>query len=430
MRENELRIALEACSQRLDTFDEGVRGQVLTPEQQEQRGNIVAEANGIIAEIKRASEAGEIRAIISGTQGLVVPPGTPAGNEEGLRVFRNLGEQLQAIKGAALDPSNVDARLVQLNNESRAALGANAGIPSEGGFAIQTDFAGMLMASAASAGNILPLADKYEISGNSDRVRWVDIDETSVATTVFGGVLVYWAAEAAQVTATKPKLVERELSLQKLMGVAYATYELEQDSNFISQLYTKAFTLAIQRELESCVVSGTGVGKPLGILKGGSLVQIAKEAGQVADTIVWENLSKMYHRALDKTKMAWVMHPDCHEQLDFLSFPVGVGGVPVYLPATAAGTIDTLRGKVIIESDQCSELGDLGDINFVDLSQYLLITKGGVQAATSMHVQFLTAENCFRFIFRANGMPKKNSALTIKNSAKQRSSFVALAARA
>jgi hypothetical protein len=74
--------------------------------------------------------------------------------------------------------------------------------------------------------------------------------------------------------------------------------------------------------------------------------------------------------------------------------------------------------------------GDLGDINLVDLKQYMMAYKGGTDVATSMHVQFLTAENCFRFIFRANGMPKRASALTIKNSAKTRSSFVTLKARA
>jgi HK97 family phage major capsid protein len=432
-KEKELRIALEAKSKELDAFDAGVVGKMLTDEQNTQRSKIVEEANGIIAEIKRASEAREIRSIVTGTAGVSVGgAGSTIKEEPGLRVFKNLGEQLRAIKGAAENPSNIDTRLIQLNNEARAALGMNEGVPSEGGFAVQTDFAGMLMQTAATAGNILPLVDKYEISGNSDRVRWVDIDETSIATTVFGGVMVYWAAEAATITASKPKLTERELALQKLMGVAYATYELEQDSNFISQLYTKAFTLAIQRELESCIVAGTGVGKPLGILKSGGLVTVAKEGGQAADTVEWNNIVKMYNRGFsaDSNKYAWLMHDDVSEQLDFLSFPIGVGGVPVYLTASQQGSVSSLKGRPIISSDQCSALGDLGDINFVDLSQYFLITKGGVQAATSMHVQFLTAENCFRFIFRANGMPKKSSAVTIKNSAKTRSSFVTLAERA
>lgn len=344
--------------------------------------------------------------------------------------FKNLVDQLCAVRAVATE-GRVDERLIQLNKFSNLPFGGNEGLGSDGGFAVQTDFAGLMMESAVKDSQILSLVDSYEVTDGSNSVKWVDVDETSIATTVFGGVQVYWAAEAAAVTASNPTLVERELKLEKLMGLAYATYELEKDSSFVNTLYNRAFTAAIRRELENAIIAGTGVGKPLGFLNGGGTVSVAKEAGQPAATILWNNISKMYNRALDKTaSLVWIMHPDCHEQLDFLSFPVGVGGVPVYLPATAEGTLDTLRGKRILESDHCSALGTVGDMNLVDLSQYMLAYKGGIDAATSIHVQFLTAQNCFRFIFRANGMPKRRAALTIKNSANQRSSFVTLATRA
>jgi HK97 family phage major capsid protein len=350
-------------------------------------------------------------------------PAEPNSNQP-LREFKNFADQLKAIKKFS-ESGTLDDRLHKLMNAS----GMNEGIGSEGGFPVQTDFAGAMMDSAAKAGQILPLVDKYEISGNANSVKWIDIDESSVATTVFGGVQVYWAAEAATVTAKKPVLSEKELDLHKLMGIAYATYELEQDSNFVSQLYQKAFSLAIQRELESCVISGNGVGKPLGFLNGGDKVQVSKETGQAANTVLYENIVKMYNRAKDKQKGVWLLNPDVQEQLDFMSFPVGVGGVPIYLQASSVGTLASLKGKPIIESDQCSALSSVGDINFVDLSDYLMIYKGGVQQDTSIHVQFLYAENCFRFIFRANGMPKKSTTLTIKNSSNARSSFVYLQAR-
>jgi len=358
------------------------------------------------------------------------PVNTPAVtvvNEPMPKPFKSLVQQLHCIKQAALG-NGIDPRLSKLQ-EIQNALGGNVGVGQEGGFAVQTDFAGMLMDSAAKAGQILPLVDSYEVTDGSNSVKWIDIDEDDISTTVFGGVRVYWAAEAATVAASHPKLKEKEMKLEKLMGVAYATYELESDSSFVNELYTRAFSLAIQRTLEGTIVAGDGVGKPLGFLKSGALVVIAKETGQKDDTVIWKNLSKMYHRILDKSKGVWLMHPDAAEQLDFLEFPVGTGGVPVYLPAAAAGSIDTLRGKPIVESDHCSALGDEGDLSFVDLSQYMLAYKGGVDAATSIHVQFLTAENCFRFIFRANGLPKVNKKLTIKNSSNQRSPFVTLGAR-
>jgi len=350
-----------------------------------------------------------------------------ARSDKKLKLFRNFGEQLGAIKRQATT-GMVDERQARIDKECRA-LGMNTNIGSEGGLAIQTDFAGMMMETAATSGNILPLVDRYDISGSSNSVEWVDIDESSVATTVFGGVQVYWAGEATAVTATQPKLLERELKLQKLMGVAYVTHEMEQNSNFVSDLLSRAFQTAINRELESTILGGNGVGKPLGMQNGGGAISIAKETGQASGTIVYENATKMYNRAINKQKSVWIMHPDCQEQFDFMAVPVGVGGVPVYLPATSMGSLSTLKGRPIIETDHCAALGTVGDINFVDLSDYMMIFKGGLQQDYSIHVQFLTAQNCFRFMFYANGMPKRTNSLTIKNSANPRSSCVKLATR-
>lgn len=344
-------------------------------------------------------------------------------NEPAPKPYKSLVEQLRDVRNAA--HGNVSDNLRTVQN----AMGGNEGIGADGGFAVQTDFAGLMMSSAAKAGDILSRVDSYEVSDGANSVKWVDIDETDVSTSVFGGVQVYWAAEAQTVAASKPKLIEKKLELEKLMGFAYATYELDSDSSFVDTLYKRAFELAIQRSLEAAIISGDGIGKPLGILNGGALVAVPKETSQAAGTIQWANLSKMYNRVYDKSKAVWLAHPDAHEQFDFLSFPVGTGGVPVYLPATQTGSIDTLRGRPIVDTDQAAALGSQGDVSFVDLSQYMLAYKGGVDAQTSIHVQFLTAENCFRFIFRANGMPKQNKKLTIKNSANQRSSYVTLAAR-
>ena len=190
------------------------------------------------------------------------------------------------------------------------------------------------------------------------------------------------------------------------MGFAYATYELEADSSFVNTLYTRAFSLAIQRALEAAIVSGDGVGKPLGFLKSGALVEAAKESGQKAATITWANLSKMYHRILDKSKAVWLVHPDAHEQFDFLEFPVGTGGVPVYLPATQQGSIDTLRGKPIVESDHCSALGAKGDINRGSFAVYAGLQ--GWRGCSNFNPRPVLTARTVSVIFRANGLPKRN----------------------
>lgn len=359
----------------------------------------------------------------------------------GLKPFRCLGEQLQAVYEAG-NPNRtapVDPRLLTLNEQYRAAYagpsGMNEGVDSEGAFAIQTDFAGLMFDTAVRDSEILSRCDNYPVGPGSNGAKWVDIDETDISSTVFGGVQVYWTAEADTVTSSKPKLKKREMLLLKLMGLGYATEEMMQDVNFIDALYTRAFTTAIRRKLTGNVISGTGAGQPLGLLNSPALVTIDKETGQAADTVVYENFVHMWGRRWtvgNPQNLCFVVHPDIDEQMLLMSFPVGTGGVPVFLPPGGASEkpYSTLFGRPILPDDNCSALGDKGDIFLADLSEYMLIAKGGPETAWSMHVRFEYGEQAFRITYRANGAPKRPAALTIKNSSKTRSPYITLAARA
>jgi HK97 family phage major capsid protein len=75
-------------------------------------------------------------------------------------------------------------------------------------------------------------------------------------------------------------------------------------------------------------------------------------------------------------------------------------------------------------------VGDQGDIMLADLREYQMIEKGGIQAASSIHVMFVYDETVFRFVYRVDGQPKWNSALTPKNGTTTVSPFVVLDARA
>jgi HK97 family phage major capsid protein len=89
-----------------------------------------------------------------------------------------------------------------------------------------------------------------------------------------------------------------------------------------------------------------------------------------------------------------------------------------------------MKGRPVITIEQCAALGDAGDIILADFGEYMLADKGGVQMASSMHVMFTTDEMVFRFIYRVDGQPIWNSALTPFKGAGTLSPFVTLAARA
>ena len=89
-----------------------------------------------------------------------------------------------------------------------------------------------------------------------------------------------------------------------------------------------------------------------------------------------------------------------------------------------------MLNKPVLFEDSCAALGAQGDVLLVDPFQYILLAKGSAKQDWSIHVEFLTDQNCFRMVFRCNGKPKANGPVKLKNSTKTRSPFVTLAARA
>jgi HK97 family phage major capsid protein len=127
----------------------------------------------------------------------------------------------------------------------------------------------------------------------------------------------------------------------------------------------------------------------------------------------------------------WLINQDIEPQLYQLSQTVGTGGLPMFLPAGGSNNApsSTLFGRPIIPIEYASTLGTPGDIILADFSQYVLADKRGMQAATSMHVRFLTDEMTFRFTYRVDGQPIWNLPLTPFKGTSSKSPFVVLAAR-
>ena len=72
-----------------------------------------------------------------------------------------------------------------------------------------------------------------------------------------------------------------------------------------------------------------------------------------------------------------------------------------------------------------------GRLEFFDTAtfEYMLVDKNGVQAATSMHVAFLTDEMVFRITYRVDGKPMWSVPLTPFKGTNTKSPFIALASR-
>lgn len=347
---------------------------------------------------------------------------TPAKDNE--KRFASFGEQLMAAYRAATPGGKVDERLT-----TRAASGLNESTPSDGGFLVQQDFVTELLKRTYETGILASKVKKIPISTNANGMKINAIDEDSRANgSRWGGVQTYWEGEADEITASKPKFRQMELSLKKLTGLCYATDELLQDAAALEAVIRQAFAEEFGFKIDDAILSGSGEGEPLGILNSGAIVTVAKEASQT-DTITVENLIKMWNRLWSRSRANAVWY--INQELEPYLYTLKIGDKPVYIPAGGLSEkpYGTLFGRPVVPIEQCSAAGEVGDIILADIGQYLLIDKGGIKSASSIHVRFLYDENVFRFIYRVDGKPIWTKPLTPYKGSATVSPFVTLAKR-
>jgi HK97 family phage major capsid protein len=386
------------------------------------------------AEQRRA----ELKAIVLEIMAEKEPPVKEPGNhvevvvdetdQRGANPYKHFGEFLADVVTAETG-GEVDKRLKAIK-----ATGLGEGIPSDGGFLVQQDFSSELLKRTYEMGALTSRIRRIPVSATANGLKINAIDETSRASTRWGGILGYWLAEAGTKTASKPKFRQIALDLKKVIGLCYATDELLQDTTALESVIREGFAEEIEFQVEDKIYNGLGAGVPLGIMASPCLVSVTKETGQAADTIVSENIVKMWSRmwARSRANAVWFINQDCEPQLNLMSIAVGTGGLPTYLPPGGLSTSPyaSLMGRPVIPVEYAATVGDQGDIMLADMSQYVGIDKGGTQTASSIHVNFVYDETVFRFVYRFDGQPSWNSALTPYKGTNTLSPFVVLDERA
>ena len=390
----------------------------LTEEEQKEIDKYESEIRAWDESIGRAEK---LLAIEPEDRKVETPEVKPSPNKPEGKRFATFGEQLLAAYRAAMPGGHTDERL-----STRAASGLNETTPSDGGFLVQQDFVTELLKRTYETGILASRAKKIPISTNANGLKINAVDEDSRANgSRWGGVQTFWESEADEHTGSKPKFRQLELSLKKLTGLCYATDELLQDAAALEAVIRQAFAEEFGFKIDDAILTGSGEGEPLGILNGGALVKVEKEKDQTAIVTV-ENLIKMWNRLWSKSRANAVWY--INQEIEPYLYTLKLGDKPVYIPAGGISEkpYGTIFGRPVVPLEQCSAAGEVGDIILADIGQYLLIDKGGIKAASSIHVRFLYDENVFRFIYRVDGKPIWNKPLTPYKGKATVSPFVAL----
>ncbi|AFM40327.1 phage capsid family protein [Desulfosporosinus acidiphilus SJ4] len=402
-----------------------VSGTGFSAEQQTQFDTLQAEIVNLENTIKAAAELEARQKEMTNPVNQPLYPEPKAKKEK----FASFGEQLRAVIEAARPGGSMDNRL-----SIKAAAGLNENVGSDGGFLVDDDFSKEILKRAYDTGILASRCNKVPLSTNATGLKINAIDESSRANgSRWGGIQAYWEGESDQLLGSKPKFRQMELNLHKLTGLCYATDELLTDATALESVISQGFAEEFGFKMDDGIINGTGAGMPLGIMNSKALVTVPKENSQASGTINIQNIVKMWSRCWGQSRQnaVWFINQDIEPQLYTMALSVGTGGIPVYMPAggISGSPYSTLYGRPVIPLEQCQTLGTVGDIVLADLSQYLIIDKGGLSAASSIHVRFLYDENCFRFIYRVDGQPVWNTVLTPARGSNTLSPFVALQTR-
>lgn len=338
--------------------------------------------------------------------------------------FKNSAEFFSLIWHNRNRDAQAQAKLSRVRNAFSST------VPSEGGFLIPETLRSELLRVSLESSVVRPRA--RVIPMETLRVPFPAIDSTSNVSSVYGGIVGYWTEEGGQLTDSSAAFGRIILEAKKLTAYTQVPNELISDSISSFQTYIdQLFPEALGFYEDDGFINGDGVGKPLGYRNGTAVVSVAAEAGQAADTIVWENLVKMFARMLPGSlnRAVWIASPNTFPELATMALSVGTGGAPVWLSNGAEGPPMTILGRPVIFSEKVPGLGDAGDISFVDFGYYLIGDRQVMSAMSSPHFRFQNDETAYRIIERVDGRPWLNSAITPKNNSDTLSPFVQIAAR-
>ena len=408
-------------------------GRGLTEDETNRLNDIFAQFESTGEEIERRERISAQREKLASSSGRKTDDKKPKAYREpkarnsGMNGFETFGHFAKAVQAAANPATNkVDPRLIQ----NAPSTFGNEGSGADGGFMVPADIRTTIQQQVFGDGSIIAMTDQQFTAANN---LSIPTDETSPWGS--NGIQANWEGEGDQGSQSKLQLKNVAVRLNKLMAIVPITEELSEDTSGLTSYLSSKTPEVFDFKINDALFNGSGAGQPLGILNSGALVTVAKETSQTADTIVFENIVKMWSRmkAKDRKNAVWFINQDIEPQLLTMSFEGSSSSVPAYMPANglSGSPYGTLMGRPVIPIENAQTLGDAGDIMFVNMAQYLTGQKiGGMRTDTSMHLWFDYDVLAFKFAMRVAGQPWLSAPISPANGANTYSPFVTLAARA
>ena len=318
-----------------------------------------------------------------------------------------------------------------------AGTGMQQIVNSDGGVLVPPAFSKTIWDRVLVKSNsLLAYCDQIPVDQGVESVTVPAINETSrVDGSRMGGIRGYWKSELTSLTSSLPQFREVKLTPQELFVFAYISDKLLRNApGTASRVLEQGAADEIAFKIGDAIINGDGLGKPIGVISAPGTVSVSKETSQAAGTVLPPNIRKMMSRVhvnFRDPNLRWFVNADVIPVLEGMEFPVGVGGIPAYLPpgGLSDSPYSRLYGREVVPIEYCATVGTVGDVILANFSGYAAAIKGIADASYSMHLKFDFAQTAYRIIFEMGGEPWMNSAITPYKGSNTTSAFVTLATR-
>ncbi|HEW79403.1 MAG TPA: phage major capsid protein [Phycisphaerales bacterium] len=337
--------------------------------------------------------------------------------------FENAGEFLQALYRKARG-EGFDDRLQALQVSSSLDEGGT------GGFAVPTQFVARAFDNGPVGDDgvvLLNLCDKVPMK--TDKMSAPGFVNNNHSTAPYG---IAWGAisEGNDFSESSVEVRGIQLEARKHGALFYVTNEwLSDASPFMRSRLEQIFYRSLRWYVEGQLLNGTGAGTAKGVLVSSATLEISKESSQVADTLMTENILKMWARLLpgSHNRAIWMANQTCFPQLGTLSLTIknvagteNVGGSVVPLlqvnnSGMASAPATSILGRPLHFSEHLPALGNPGDIILLDPLLYVLGDRQSIVVDVSPHIKFTSDKTTYRAKARFDGQPAMSSTFTPKN---------------
>ncbi len=291
-----------------------------------------------------------------------------------------------------------------------------SGVPADGGFLVPEQWRSDVVLASLESAIIRPRA--LVLPMDSYTLHVPGVDDTTHASSVFGGITGVWGDEGGLAAESSAKFTDVVLDAKKLSSYATAPNELVADSPAWSAWSADVWPAALAWFEDDKFIGGTGVGEPLGLVNAPCAVTVSRTTG---GTVVFADLIAMLTRLLPQSfpRCIWLASPDVLTKLLGVFLAVGSPATQALPPSDwLEGDPDsgwTLLGRPLFVTEHVAALGSAGDVVLADPSFLVVGDRLTATLLASPHPQWNQDRTVFRMVERVDSRVWLSSAVTPKN---------------